>query len=113
MTVPIEVAKAPDSLPISAKQHAEEDVLNPIDADIRNNGLSPSDLDGAVVDMHVSLKVCTNCRQGFNPNKNARELKEAGILKQFSDRNPPVTINITNSQTTEVLVVKGGMISRE
>ena len=106
-SLPDRQIRAPDTLHGRTKNHAEEDLLNQVDADIRAQNLTETDLEGAVVDMHVSQSVCPNCRQGFRPGRGGKTA-DSGVVKQFSERNPSVTLNITNSNTTEVLVVKGG-----
>jgi hypothetical protein len=88
------------------RAHAEEDLLNQVANHIDKSGLSNAELVGKSVTIHVSQRVCNTCRQGFSTQA------ESGVLKQFSDRYPSVTLRISNSETSEVLVIHGGERSK-
>jgi hypothetical protein len=93
-------------------RHAEEDIFNGIARQIDNSGLTAAQLNGRTVNIHISNQsgVCTACYQGLtNPNV------PAGVVKQFSDRYPGVTVRITSDggvarPGVQELVVRGGVV---
>ena len=93
-------------------RHAEEDIFNGLVREIDKSGLTASQLNGRTVSIHISNQtgVCTACYQGLtNPNV------PAGVVKQFSERYPGVTIRITSEggvarPGVQELVVRGGAI---
>lgn len=85
--------------------HAEQTVLGDIAAKIDDvyKGVKRADEIVGTVKMTVDQAVCNACRSGFGSGA-------AGIIKQFSDEFPKVTVMITAAQTNEILIVKGGKI---
>jgi hypothetical protein len=82
--------KSPSKLARDQK-HAEEDLFNQFIQKVRERGLRSSDLEGKLV-IYVSNPkgVCTVCRWGLdNPDA------PAGIIKQFSELHPKLTIEFT------------------
>ena len=74
-----------------ASGHAEEDVLNLFHKEITEADLSDEELDGAVINMLISNAggICKTCFGGFGFGK-----YKDGVIKQFSDLHPNVTIRI-------------------
>ncbi len=103
--------KSPNPNPI-ASRHAEEDVLNSIAKQIDNLGLSPAQLDGRTISVHISNAggICSTCYQGLG-----RSTATAGVIKQFSERYPGVNIRVTAEGGTvrpgvNSITVRGGKI---
>ncbi len=97
----------------ATKNHAEQNLGGQLDAklqDLISQGkLTPADLEGKSVFIHVDQEVCSVCRQGLNPTKSGATV-DPGVLGQMSQKYPGLTFEITNSNTGEVLTVKGGKI---
>jgi hypothetical protein len=70
--------------------HAEEEVVNAADANIKAAGLKPADLDGKALNIHTSKEtgVCNNCAAGLPENSRAK--LGAGLLKQLSEKYPRI-----------------------
>jgi hypothetical protein len=51
----------------------------------------------------MEQKVCFTCLYGFG-DKN----KGSGVLKQFSEKYPTLSIEITNQQNTKVIRIRAG-----
>ncbi len=73
-------------------RHAEEDILNSLANRIDSLNLPEQDLEGKTINIHISNQtgICTACYQGLT-NSNV----PAGVIKQFSERYPTLTINIS------------------
>ncbi|WP_162310138.1 VENN motif pre-toxin domain-containing protein, partial [Pseudoxanthomonas broegbernensis] len=94
------------------KNHAEEDIANKVVSAVERQGLSPSDLDGRTLSIHISnpTGVCPTCVQGLeNPNV------PPGVLKQLSNKYPGLTIRVTVEpkggkvpRTGSIIVIRGG-----
>jgi hypothetical protein len=71
--------------------HAEEVIANRFVESVERRGLTPSDLDGYTLAIHISNPngVCTTCRRGLGTKA------EAGVLKQLSERYPGLNIRVT------------------
>jgi RHS repeat-associated protein len=103
--------KSPNSNPI-ASRHAEEDALNALAKAIDSLGIAPEGLHGYTVSLHISNAkgVCDTCFQGLGPS-NAK----AGVLRQFSERYPGLTIQVTAENASArmgrpVITIRGGKI---
>jgi hypothetical protein len=83
--------------------HAEEDLANQIDRAIQGARLTPEQMVGRTVNMHIEQRVCNICRQGLRGTE-----VPPGVLKQLSDRHPNITFNVTAEGTNEVLRFRGG-----
>lgn len=84
-----------------AEQNVLGDIANKID-EVYAGRIPRTDVTGTVK-MAVDQKVCNACRAGL-------EEGEAGILKQFSNEFPSVTVMITAADTSEILVIKAGKV---
>jgi hypothetical protein len=93
--------KSPSPSP-RGRGHAEEDLLSRVADHIDNSGLTSSDMAGRSVSIHVSQRVCNTCRQGFGTTA------DPGVLRRFSERYPELTLRITNSETSEILLIQNG-----
>jgi len=78
-------------------------VLNQIGAAIEREGITQQQTIGKTVRVLVEQRVCNICRQGL-PGTDV----PAGVLKQFSDRFPRLTIEIAAEGTEELLRIRGG-----
>lgn len=103
--------KSPNPNPI-ASRHAEEDVFNGLARQIDNSGLTPAQLNGRTVNIHISNAggVCNVCYQGLG-NSTATP----GVIRQFSERYPGVNIRITAERGfvrpgVDVITVRGGQL---
>ncbi len=86
------------------KNHAEQNVLGDLADKLDATFTSKTDAKGNVYVL-VEQEVCSACRQGLtNPEV------DAGVVKQFSQEYPNITLIVTNNRTPEVLFVKGGKI---
>jgi hypothetical protein len=83
--------------------HAEEDLANQIDRAIQEAALTPEQMAGRTVNMHIEQRVCNICRQGLGGTD-----VPAGVLKQLSDKYPNITFNVSAEGTSEVLGFRGG-----
>jgi len=94
--------KSPSPNPLFTK-HAEEDIANQFVAAVEKYGLTPIDIKGWTLFMHISNPsgVCNVCRQGL---KNS--LVKPGVLKQLSQRYPELTLSVTVESGGEK--VRGG-----
>jgi hypothetical protein len=95
--------------------HAEEEVVDAVDANIKAAGLKPADLDGETLNIHISKEtgVCNNCAAGLPESSRAK--LGAGPLKQLSDKYPGLTIRVTAEggkayAGREVLEIRHGKI---
>jgi hypothetical protein len=95
--------------------HAEEEVVDAADANIKAAGLKPADLDGKTLNIHISKEtgVCNNCAAGLPENSRAK--LGAGPLKQLSEKYPGLTIRVTAEGAKayagrEVLEIRNGKI---
>jgi hypothetical protein len=95
--------------------HAEEEVVDAADANIKAAGLKPADLDGKTLNIHISKEtgVCNNCAAGLP--ENSRATLGAGPLKQLSEKYPGLTIRVTAEGANayagrEVLELRNGKI---
>jgi hypothetical protein len=95
--------------------HAEEEVVDAADANIKDAGLKPADLDGKTLNIHISKEtgVCNNCAAGLP--ENSRATLGAGPLKQLSEKYPGLTIRVTAEGANayagrEVLEIRNGKI---
>lgn len=72
--------------------HAEQDIANQFIRHVESNGISPAELEGRTLGIHISNRrgVCHVCRAGL-------EDPDApwGVLLQLSERYPGLTIRIT------------------
>lgn len=91
--------KSPSHKPLYTR-HAEEDVLNSIDAHITNTGLSDNDLANRTVSILVSRRagVCPVCLAGI---QGLSELRVHGVIKTFSELHPTLTIRIRTARGGE------------
>ena len=94
--------------------HAEEDIINQFIRAVEDGGLTPSDLDGHKLVIHVSNPrgVCPVCLWGFDSKR------PAGVLKQLSDKYPGLTISVSVETEPGVVsrspvrfVIRGGTIN--
>jgi hypothetical protein len=106
--------KSPNPSPRFAG-HAEEEVVDAVDANIKAAGLKPADLDGKTLNIHISKQtgVCNNCAAGLPGSSRAK--LGAGPLKQLSDKYPGLTIRVTAEggkayAGREVLEIRNGKI---
>ena len=87
------------------RDHAEQTVLGDIadhlDQQIKDKKVSGRDVTGEIV-IHVDQPVCNICRQGLNTTA------DPGIIKQFSEQFPNLTIIFTGEGMTSPLIVRGG-----
>ncbi len=97
----------------ATKNHAEQNLGGQLDAKLQEliaqGKITPADLEGKSVFVHVDQEVCSVCRQGLSPTKSGTTV-DPGVLSQMSQKYPGLTFEITNSNTGEVLTVKGGKI---
>ena len=87
--------------------HAEEDVANQFVRAVDSAGLTPADLEGKTLAIHISnpTGVCRACVQGLkNPDV------AAGVLKQLSVRYPGLTIRITVESAPGIQPATGALI---
>jgi hypothetical protein len=84
-----------------AEQNVLGDIANKID-DVYAGKIPRTDVTGTVK-MAVDQKVCNACRAGLSDG-------QAGILKQFSNEFPNVTVMISATDTAEILVIKAGKV---
>ena len=96
-------------------RHAEEDIFNQVDNKIKDLGLTNKDLDGKTLSIHVgnSRGVCNKCAYGL-----FKDVKNPGVLKQFSDRYPNLKVKITAEggsavNNIETLIMKNGKVLAE
>lgn len=92
--------------------HAEEEMANKYIAIFekaeQDGRLRRDDLKGKTVFMRVEQEVCMACRQKLKERPpDAKEIGD-GVLKQFSERYPELTIEITNRESSEVLRIRNG-----
>lgn len=103
----------PPSDDVRAIGHAEQNLTGKVDAaiqtELKAKRLTLGQLEGKTVRFHIEQEVCSVCRQGLNPDSTAG----AGVLKQFSNKYPSLTIEVTASGTSEVIRIKGGKIITE
>ena len=92
--------------------HAEEDLLNNILQAFKENNITNSSLKGKNLNMRITNPLCDTCFQGL---KNTDVVP--GVIKQFSNKYPDLTINITVENNAavrktgeKVLTIKGGKI---
>lgn len=83
--------KSPNPNPI-ASRHAEEDILNAVHARIEAEALDDEDLEGGIVNIHISNEtgICHTCFGGLGTSRG-----RDGVLKQFSLLHPTLTLRIT------------------
>jgi hypothetical protein len=94
--------KSPNPNPLF-RDHAEQDLVNQLDRAIQDSRLTPDQMAGRTVNMHIEERVCNICRQGL-PGTGV----PPGVLKQLSEKYPNITFNVTNEATNEVLRFRGG-----
>lgn len=83
--------------------HSEQGLVNQLHNEIEQLKLTPNQLEGKTVRIHVEQAVCSTCRQGLdNPNA------DPGVLKQFSEKYKGLRIIVTAENTDEVLIIQGG-----
>jgi hypothetical protein len=85
-----------------SQNHAEEDLANQLDRDLRATGRDPHEIEGTLK-IHVDQAVCSGCRAGLNNPK-----IDLGVLGKFSAKYPNIEIEISNSTNGEVLHIIGG-----
>jgi Zeta toxin len=89
------------------KNHAEQNVGGQLDAKLQEmmaqKNIQADEITGNVY-MHVDQVVCGACRQGVDSDV------APGIVSQMSAKYPKIEFTFTNSQTGEVIVVKGGKV---
>ncbi len=101
--------KSPRTSP-QFKGHAEERILNQVDDAIQrklgDGSLQRSDLRGKTVRVRVEQEVCVACRQGLRPGSQVKP----GVIKQFVDKYPELTVEIVAEGTSEVILIKNGKV---
>ncbi len=90
-------------------EHAEEEVLNELGLRIRKLRLSDEDLDGKVVSIIISNEngVCGGCTAGI-PGLSHRP--ENGIIRQFSERYPTLTLRFRAVNGAEAVTGKAKIL---
>jgi hypothetical protein len=98
--------KPPNDFP-SAQGHAEQNLAGKLNRAIVAAGLDKQSggLDGKTVWILVEQEVCQSCKAGLYGQSAG-----AGVLKQFSKDFPALTIEILNSDSSEVLRIRGGQL---
>jgi hypothetical protein len=88
-----------------APGHAEQNIVGAIKKAIVEAGLekNPGLMKGKTIYMFIEQEVCPMCKAGIY-----NESVGAGVLKQFSDEFPDITVEVMNIQTGEVLRFRGG-----
>ncbi len=101
--------QSPNSAPI-ASRHAEEDILNAVSKGIEDAALGDEELEGRVVNMHISnaTGICVTCIGGLGSSKGMD-----GVIKLFSLKYPTVIVRITAEggnayKDRAVVLVRGG-----
>lgn len=99
--------KPPSSHP-SAQGHAEQNLAGAIDDELKkvmasSPSLKPADFSGTVW-MHIEQPVCSGCKAGLADPDSGK-----GVLKQFSEKYPNLTLEITAEGTTEIVGVRKGI----
>jgi hypothetical protein len=90
----------------AAKGHAEQtltgNLANEIDQLIAGGKLTQGDLQGKTVWMLIDQEVCSYCASGLDSPV------APGVLAQFSQEYPLLTIQIKNLRTSDLLILRGG-----
>ena len=92
----------PGNQPDQAQFHAEEQLLNDLAQRIARQRLKPKDLDGKRVRIAVDQEVCSVCASGVHGDA------MAGVLVQFSQRYPGLTIEVVDIRSGHYDVFQGG-----
>jgi hypothetical protein len=91
---------------VAAKGHAEQtltgNLANEIDQLIADGKLTQGDLKGKTVWMLIDQEVCSYCASGLDSPV------APGVLAQFSQEYPLLTIQIKNLRTSDLLILQGG-----
>ena len=89
--------------------HAEQNVLGAVaDAIVEARGLTgeePKPEVTGTIHLRVEQRACSACRTGLPLGSKA---EDAGVIKQFSDEFPNLTLIISDMEERELLVVRGG-----
>lgn len=103
--------KSPYQNPLFTR-HAEEDLFNGVAQRIDSSGLKGSDLAGKTLDVKISNMngVCNKCTAGLSGSSDL-----SGVVQQFSNRYPDLTIRITASGGNAMpgrptILIRGGKI---
>lgn len=104
---PLGPIAAPFENPLFTR-HAEEVMANQFVRAVEEAGLTPADMAGRTLDLHVSTAVCTMCRSGLTGTG-----APPGVLKQLSDTYPELTIRVTSEGPQGTLVVRNGALVDE
>jgi len=87
----------------TAVDHAEQTVFGNIADEIDKLKLTPDDLEGKTIFMRVEQSVCSSCRAGIHG-----AVDHLGVIMQFSNEYPKVLIEITTTESPEVIRILGG-----
>jgi hypothetical protein len=91
---------------VAAKGHAEQtltgNLANEIDKLIADGKLTQGDLKGKTVWMLIDQEVCSYCASGLDSPV------APGVLAQFSQEYPLLTIQVKNLRTSDLLILQGG-----
>jgi hypothetical protein len=93
----------PPSTHGAAQGHAEQQVVGQLNDAIRGAGLTREQLNGKSVWLRVEQEVCSTCRAGLT-----NDSVGLGVLGQFSERFPELTIIIRSPSTSEFFIIRGG-----